>query len=139
MVTGADFLPGATTTLGGVPATSVVLDAAHIQLTAPPLAAGTLNDLTVTNPGGHFRTWPDHLVRRLSRRSAVESVPVADVERIFRQGLSAGVRPGSGSARESLVHSSADGGVPRQGGPTASTWLLRAPRPCSRMFLARAV
>ena len=93
MVTGAYFLPGATTTLGGVPATDVVLDAAHIQLTAPPLAAATLNDLTVTNPGGQFRTWPN--IWFADFLDVPQSSPFhGDIERIFRQGLSAGCGEG---------------------------------------------
>jgi hypothetical protein len=52
-VSGFHFLAGATATVGGVPATSVVVnDYNHITLTTPALPAGTLNDITVTNTDG---------------------------------------------------------------------------------------
>ena len=52
-VTGTDFAQGATVTLGGQPATNVnVASATSLTATSPALAAGTANDLTVTNPDG---------------------------------------------------------------------------------------
>ena len=52
-ITGTDFISGATVTIGGVPATGVnVSDYNHIGATAPALPAGSLNDVTVTNPDG---------------------------------------------------------------------------------------
>ena len=50
-VSGTDFEPGATLTIGGLPAGSVVVVDSHtITATTPAFAAGTANDLVVTNP-----------------------------------------------------------------------------------------
>jgi hypothetical protein len=52
-ITGTDFEPGATVTIGGQPATNVnVVDFNHITATTPGLAAGSLSDVTVTNSEG---------------------------------------------------------------------------------------
>ena len=49
-VSGTDFLPGATVTIGGQPAGNVVVTNDHtITATAPALAPGSANDLLVTN------------------------------------------------------------------------------------------
>ena len=49
-VSGTDFASGATVTIGGQPATGVVVDnSTTIHANAPPLAAGSLSDVTVTN------------------------------------------------------------------------------------------
>ena len=50
-VSGTDFEAGATLTIGGLPAGNVVVVDSHtITATAPAFAAGTANDLVVTNP-----------------------------------------------------------------------------------------
>ena len=47
------FESGATVTFGGVPATNVVFNGAgSLSATTPALAAGSVNDVVVTNPGG---------------------------------------------------------------------------------------
>ena len=52
-VSGTDFLPGATVTIGGQAAGNVVVANDHtITATAPALAAGSANDLLVTNLDG---------------------------------------------------------------------------------------
>jgi hypothetical protein len=52
-ITGTDFISGATVTIGGLPATGVSVSDYHdISATAPALAAGSLNDVTVTDPDG---------------------------------------------------------------------------------------
>jgi hypothetical protein len=52
-VSGTDFEAGATLTVGGLPAGSVVVVDSHtITATAPALGAGTANDLVVANPDG---------------------------------------------------------------------------------------
>ena len=49
-LSGFHFLPGATATVGGLPATNVVVaNYNQITLTTPALPAGSLNDITVTN------------------------------------------------------------------------------------------
>ncbi len=51
-LTGQSFASGATVTIGGVPATNVVVVDSHtISAAAPALPAGSLNDVTVTSPG----------------------------------------------------------------------------------------
>jgi len=50
-VEGTGFLPGASVTIGGIPAGNIVfIDSAEISATAPILPPGTLNDVVVTNP-----------------------------------------------------------------------------------------
>ena len=50
---GLAFEAGATVTVGGVPATNIsVLDANTIMFNVPALPAGSINALTVANPGG---------------------------------------------------------------------------------------
>jgi len=52
-IAGTDFLSGAAVTIGGVAATGVdVSSYDQITATAPPLPAGSLNDVTVTDPDG---------------------------------------------------------------------------------------
>jgi IPT/TIG domain/S-layer homology domain len=52
-VSGTDFLPGATVTIGGQPAGNVVVSNDHtITATSPALAVGSANDLLVTNLDG---------------------------------------------------------------------------------------
>ncbi len=56
-LTGTDFLDGATVTVGGVPATGIdVTSFTQLSVTAPPLAAGTVNDIAVTNLDGSAST-----------------------------------------------------------------------------------
>ena len=56
-VAGTDFASGATVTIGAAPATGVVVDnSTTIHATAPPLAAGSLSDVTVTNTDGSTGT-----------------------------------------------------------------------------------
>jgi uncharacterized repeat protein (TIGR03803 family) len=51
-VTGAGFLEGASLTIGAVEAVGVVaVDSTEIKASTPALLPGTLNDVTVTNPG----------------------------------------------------------------------------------------
>jgi hypothetical protein len=58
-ITGTDFQAGATVTIGGVAAANVVVNNSNsISATAPLLPAGTVNDLTVTNPDGSEGTLP---------------------------------------------------------------------------------
>ena len=59
-LSGFNFLPGATATVGGLPATDVVVtDYNTITLTAPSLPAGSLNDITVTNTDTSAGTLPN--------------------------------------------------------------------------------
>jgi S-layer homology domain len=57
---GFHFLSGATATVGGVAATSVVVaDYNHITATTPSLPPGSLNSVTVTNTDGSAGTLPN--------------------------------------------------------------------------------
>ena len=94
-VTGAGFLAGATVTVGGIAATGVAfVDGAHLTAFTPPLAPATLNDVAVTNPGNATAT--------LAAGWFVDFLDVsqsngfhADIETLFRNGVSAGCGAGS--------------------------------------------
>lgn len=50
-VYGGNFQPGATVSIGGIPATGITVpDATRIDFTVPALTPGTINDVVVTNP-----------------------------------------------------------------------------------------
>ncbi|HEY7113259.1 MAG TPA: FG-GAP-like repeat-containing protein, partial [Thermoanaerobaculia bacterium] len=51
-ISGSDFLPGATVTIGGTAATGVIVTPSQITATVPARPAGSLSDVAVTNPGG---------------------------------------------------------------------------------------
>ena len=92
-VSGAGYVAGATVTIGGSPAAASVLDPSTIDATAPALAPGTLNDLTVTNPDSSAGTVPNAWFADFL------DVPTADIfhasiERIFRLGITAGCGSG---------------------------------------------
>jgi hypothetical protein len=58
-ITGSDFAGGATLTFGTLPAASVtVVSPTRIDVTTPPQAAGTIVDVTVTNPDTQQGTLP---------------------------------------------------------------------------------
>jgi hypothetical protein len=62
-IQGTDFANGATVTIGGAAATNVVVGSAtQITAQAPPLPAGTVNDLTVTNLDATTGTLPKAFV-----------------------------------------------------------------------------
>jgi hypothetical protein len=57
---GFNFLPGATVTVGGIPAPSVVVDDYDtVTFTTPALTPGTLYDVTLTNTDGTTGTLPN--------------------------------------------------------------------------------
>ena len=59
-ILGANFQPGAAVRIGGVPPTSVtIVSSTKITVKTPLLAAGTLNDVAVMNPGSPIGTLPD--------------------------------------------------------------------------------
>jgi hypothetical protein len=87
---GEGFVTGASVKIGGAAASSVqVVDATHIQATVPARPAGTLNDVTVTNPG--------NLIGTLSSGWMADFFDVphsnpyhADVVAIVRAGITSG-------------------------------------------------
>ncbi len=59
-LSGFNFLPGATATVGGLPATNVVVtNFNQMTLTSPMLPPGTINDITVTNADTSAGTLPN--------------------------------------------------------------------------------
>ena len=92
-VTGNFFLPGAITTLGGIDVNGFVADAMHIEFSTPPLASASLYGLTVTNPGGQFRTLPEAWFSDFLDVPP-DSAFHADVEKLFRAHGTAGCGDG---------------------------------------------
>ena len=94
-IAGLNFQNGATVKIGGVAATGVaVLSGAEISATTPTLAAGTLNDVTVTNPSSLFATIAAGFMADFT------DVPQGnifhdDVEKVFRAGITAGCGAGA--------------------------------------------
>ena len=102
-LTGANFVAGATAKIGGVAATGVsVTDGNHIAATVPALTPGTLDDVTVTDPStlsgtlqkGWFSDFLDVPQTNLFH---------ADVETIFRKGITAGCGDGTNYCVDSSV------------------------------------
>jgi glucose/arabinose dehydrogenase len=94
-LTGANFVSGATVKIGGIAATGVgFVDAQHLTASTPALPAGSLNDVVVTNPSDLFGTlvkgwFADFLDVPQS------NLFHADVETIFRNGITAGCGAGN--------------------------------------------
>ena len=93
-ILGSGYADGASVSIGGAAATAQVLDVATIAATAPSLAPGTLNDLTVTNPDDSSVTVPQAWFADFL------DVPQADIfhayiETIFRLGVTAGCGGGN--------------------------------------------
>jgi len=94
-IVGGNFVAGASAKIGGVTATGVsVTDSSHIAATVPALTPGTLDDVTVTNPS--------LLTGTLARGWFADFLDVpqdnlfhADVEKIFRKGITAGCGDGT--------------------------------------------
>src|SRR5512135_1396033 len=94
-LTGTDFVTGASVTIGGVAATGVsVTGATSADATVPALPPGTLNDVTLVNPdtqsGTLYAAW---LADFLDVPQA--DIFHADVEKIFRNGVTAGCGGGN--------------------------------------------
>ncbi len=104
-ITGTDFVDGATVTIGGMPATGVLVQGATaIQAMTPPLSPGTLADVTVTvqNPdvetstllGGWFADFTD----------VAGADPFHDyVEKLVRNGVTAGCGGGAYCRNDSVT------------------------------------
>ena len=89
-VTGALFQSGAAVSIGGAPATNVIVSGpSDLTATAPALSPGTLNDLSVANPSGLAGILPAAFL------ADFVDVPGSHlfhdyVETIFRAGITAG-------------------------------------------------
>jgi glucose/arabinose dehydrogenase len=107
-ITGSNFVSGATAKIGGVAATGVsVTNSTHIAATVPALTAGTLDDVTVINPG--------NLPGTLTKGWFADFLDVpqanpfhADIETIFRAAVTAGCGggnycPGNSTTRSQMA------------------------------------
>ena len=93
-ITGTDFQAGATVTIGGVAAGNVVFNNSNsISATSPLLPAGTVNDLTVTNPDGSEGTLPKGWVANFLDVSPVNSF-YSYVTTLVRNGITVGIGGG---------------------------------------------
>lgn len=96
VISGTGFLPGASLTIGGVMAESVlVVSSTEIDATTPALTPGTLNDVLVTNPESSRGLMLDS--GSLERGWLADFLDVAQddifhdyIETIFRDGITAG-------------------------------------------------
>ncbi len=94
-ITGLNFQSGAVVRFGGVAATGVVvLSGTEIDASTPVLSPGTLNDVTVTNPSGLAATLPAAFLADFVDVPQA-SIFHADVETVFRAGITAGCGAGA--------------------------------------------
>lgn len=102
-LSGFNFLPGATATVGGLPATNVVVTNYNtITLTSPMLSPGTLNDITVTNADTSAGTLPNGWI--VNFLDVPESQQFNEwVNRLVRNEITVGVGGGNyGVAQDTL-------------------------------------
>lgn len=94
-IAGSAFDPAAQVSIGGAAATNVsVPDSQHVLATVPSLAPGTLNDVTVSNPGNLSNTLADGWLADFLDVS--DGDPFHDyIESIFRGGITAGCGSGN--------------------------------------------
>jgi hypothetical protein len=93
-ITGTDFQSGASVTIGGVAAGNVVFQNSNsITATSPLLAAGTVNDLTVSNPDGSEGTLPKGWVADFLDVSAANSF-YGFVTTLVRNAITVGIGGG---------------------------------------------
>ncbi|HYX20376.1 MAG TPA: IPT/TIG domain-containing protein, partial [Thermoanaerobaculia bacterium] len=94
-LTGTDFVAGATVTIGGAAATGVVVSGStSADLTVPALTPGTLNDVTLVDPDTRSGTLYAGWLADFLDVSQADPFH-ADVETIFRDGVTAGCGGGS--------------------------------------------
>ena len=90
-ITGMMFEPGATVTVGGVPALNVTFNGpTSITATMPPLPPGTANDVVVTNPSGLKGTLENGWVTFYTDTDQF----ISSVANLVRNGVTAGIAPG---------------------------------------------
>jgi len=87
-----NFLPASTVTFGNVAASVTYIGPAQLSAVAPGLPPGTLNTVKVTNPGASgslVNGWMADF------SDVPQSEPFhADIEKVFRAGITAGCDPG---------------------------------------------
>jgi hypothetical protein len=91
-VNGGGFLPGATVSIGGVEIGGIV-NPTDITAFSPVLPPGTLNDVTVTNPGGATATLPAAWFADFLDVAQDDPFHIA-VEELVRRGTTAGCGSG---------------------------------------------
>jgi len=102
-VTGTDFANGATVGLGGSAATNVnVASSTSLSATSPLLAAGTANDLVVTNPDGTTGTLVKAFVADFLDVSDAQQFH-AYVTTLVSNGITAGVGGGNYGVDQSTL------------------------------------
>ena len=144
-IQGTDFAAGATVTIGGQPASNVnVVGPTQITATTPALAAGTVSDLTVTNPirrrhaseslgGGLPRRAELPHLQLLRRRARAQRDHRGDRERaVWRRPADpapadGGVHP-QGQVRRLLRAAAVHGHLRRRAVPVDLRGLDRGPR-----------
>ncbi len=93
-VSGENFEPGAAVTIGGVPATGVVVNGpTSLTANAPALSPGTLNDLQAENPSGESGMLARAYLSDFSDVPGTYSYHAA-VSKIFRAGITTGCGAG---------------------------------------------
>ncbi len=104
VVSGTLFQGGASLLIGGAPATGVnVVSSTEIDANTPALPAGTLNDVTVTNPTTFFRSYSQRLTNASlpgGWLSDFLDVPQSNsfhayVEKVVRHGVTSGCGGGN--------------------------------------------
>jgi RHS repeat-associated protein len=103
-ITGVDFAPGAAVIIGGLAVQENYINPTTMTATLPPLAAGTANDVTVTNPGGTSATLARGLIVGFT------DVPAGHifqpfVEKMFRNEVTSGCTPGQYCPDAPALHS----------------------------------
>jgi len=95
-IKGLAFEAGATATVGGVPATNCsVLDPNTMQCNIPALPAGSINALTVANPGGGLSgTLPNAWIAYFNDVPAQQQFNI-QVTKLVANGITAGVGGGN--------------------------------------------
>jgi len=94
-ITGTDFDPAATVTIGGQPATNVSRpDDQHMNATTPALSPGSSNDIVVTNPDGTNGTLSKGWVADFNDVSAAQQFYFY-ITRLVSNGITAGCGGGS--------------------------------------------
>jgi hypothetical protein len=106
-IQGMLFVAGATVSIGGTPATGVVVDSAtQIRATAPAKPAGTVHDIVVTLPGGMAGTMRNGYVSNFTDVSGIFGPSIA---KLAANQVTAGCGngstycPGSGATRAQMA------------------------------------
>jgi len=101
-VSGSGFLPAASLTIGGVQAENVVVvGSAEITASTPGLSPGTLNDVSIVDPARPAPRLPLASATLVGGWMAdfldvpLEDIFHADVEKVFRHGITAGCGAGN--------------------------------------------